>query len=130
MSSPFVFSYIIYTVLLKCKKKRSPSFNRKSGMQKPSHPGNICLFLTERHTVGALIHSGIALVGAYQNAVQGTVVCITAMVCTLGNGAFDALVGMTVHKRTSFDFGFGNSMTLGRISILENVSNVAFWKNL
>lgn len=36
--------------------------------------------------------------GAYQDLVQGTVVLAGAVVSTLRNGAFDALVSMTVHN--------------------------------
>ena len=48
--------------------------------------------------------------GTNQNLVQGAVVLMAAMVGTLLDGAFDALVCMTVHKKASFEIGFGNSM--------------------
>ena len=56
------------------------------------------LFLAEGHAVSALIHRGVALVGADQNAVQRTVVGIAAMMCALLDGAFDALVCIGIHS--------------------------------
>ena len=83
------------------------------------------LFLAEGHAVGALIHSGIHLVGTNQDFVQGTVVLMAAMVGALLDGAFDALVCMTVHKIASFLIGFGNSMNDFSKIIREKLSNVA-----
>ena len=60
-------------------------------------PPLLLLLLAEGHTVGALVHGGIGLVGAHGDPVQGAVVCILAVVSALLNGAFDALVGMTAH---------------------------------
>jgi len=65
-------------------------------------------------------------VGAHQNPVQRAVVLVLAVICTLLDGAFDALVGMTIHKNASFDFGYGASMAQCRGNMLENVSKVAF----
>ena len=55
------------------------------------------LLLAEGLAVGALVCSGIHLVGAHQNLIQRTVVLVTAVMGALLDGAFDALVGMTVH---------------------------------
>ena len=55
------------------------------------------LFLPEGHTVGALVNGGVALVSTYQDLIQRAVVCSLAMVGTLADGAFDALV--FVHNR-------------------------------
>ena len=55
------------------------------------------LLLPEGHAVGALIHGGVGLMGTHQDPLQGAVVSAVAVVCALGNGALDALVGMTVH---------------------------------
>ena len=63
--------------------------------------------------------------GTNQNLVQGAVVLMAAMVGTLLDGAFDALVCMTVHKKASFEIGFGNSMVGFLKTIPEKVSNVA-----
>ena len=41
--------------------------------------------------------------GAHQNAVQRAVIFVFTMVSALLNGALDALIGMTVHKKASFD---------------------------
>jgi hypothetical protein len=35
--------------------------------------------------------------GTYQDALQRAVICFIAMVCTLMNGALDALIGIAVH---------------------------------
>ena len=63
--------------------------------------------------------------GTNQNLVQGAVVLMAAMVGALLDGAFDALVCMTVHKKASFEIGFGNSMVCFLKTIPENLSNVA-----
>ena len=63
--------------------------------------------------------------GAHQNLIQRAVVLVAAMMGTLLDGAFDALVCMTVHKKTSFEIGFGNSMVVFLKTIPEKVSNVA-----
>ena len=55
------------------------------------------LSLAEGLAVGALVLSGVCLVGAHQNTVQRAVVLAVAVVCTLLNGAFDALVCIAVH---------------------------------
>ena len=62
------------------------------------------LLSVEGHAVGALVHSGIALMGAHQNGIQGAVVLGSAVVGALIYGTFDALVGVTVHKRSSSAF--------------------------
>ena len=54
--------------------------------------------LAEGLAVGALIHSGIGLMGADQDPLQGAVVGIGAVMCALLNGAFDALVCVAIHK--------------------------------
>ena len=63
--------------------------------------------------------------GAHQNLIQGAVVFVTAMMRTLLDGAFDALVCMTVHRKASFKIGFGNSMGPVFKIMLAKVSNVA-----
>ena len=55
------------------------------------------LLLAEGHAVGALVNSGIHLVGTHQDLLQGAVVGIIAVVSALFYGAFDAFVGMTAH---------------------------------
>ena len=69
------------------------------------------LLLAEGLAVGALLQSGILLVGAHQNLVQGTVVGAVAMVCALLNGAFDALVCIVIHIVILLYIGFGSNMT-------------------
>ena len=63
--------------------------------------------------------------GTHHDLVQGAVVLVPAMVGTLPDGAFDALVGMTVHRKASFKIGFGNSMGSVFKIMLAKVSNVA-----
>ena len=57
------------------------------------------LLLAEGHAVGALVHSGVTLVGAYQNAVQSAVVGILTVVSALMNGAFNTLVCLAIHNQ-------------------------------
>ena len=63
--------------------------------------------------------------GAHQDLVQRTVVLVAAMVGTLLDGTFDTLVSMTIHRKASFEIGFGNSMGSFRKIIQEKRSNVA-----
>ena len=58
----------------------------------------LSLLLAEGLAVGALVHSGVALVGAHQNAVQSAVICVGAVVGALLNGAFNALVSLAIHS--------------------------------
>lgn len=74
---------------------------KKSRQQKAAAKWQmVCLFLAEGLAVGTLIHGGIGLVGTYQDPVQGTIVLILAVVCTLLDGAFNALIGMKVHDKS------------------------------
>ena len=57
------------------------------------------LLLLEGLAVGALVHGGICLVGAHQDSVQRAVVLAVAVISTLLNGTFDALVCLAAHKR-------------------------------
>ena len=56
------------------------------------------LLLTERLTVGTLIHGGISLMGANQDSFQRTEVCILAVMGALLNSTLDALVCMAIHR--------------------------------
>ena len=58
----------------------------------------LSLLFAEGHAVSTLIHGRIALVGADHDPVQGAVVLGVAVVSTGLDGAFDALVCMTVHR--------------------------------
>ena len=57
------------------------------------------LLSAEGHTVRALLHCGIAFVGTNQNSFQGAIIGIAAVMCALGNGTFNALIGVTVHSQ-------------------------------
>ena len=63
--------------------------------------------------------------GTHHDAVQGAVVLVLTMVGTLLDGTFDALVGMTVHRKASFEIEFGNSMVFGEESMQVNFSKLA-----
>ena len=55
------------------------------------------LLFPEGHTVGALVNSGVCLVGADQNFLQRAVVCFIAVMGTLLHGALNAFVCVAVH---------------------------------
>ena len=60
------------------------------------------LSAAERHAIGALILRGVALVGAYRDAIERAVVLIAAVMGARGNGALNAVVCLVVHTNTSF----------------------------
>jgi len=61
------------------------------------------LLLAEGLAVGALILSRICLMGAHQDSVQRAVILGITVVSAGLDGAFNALVCMTVHFSSSFD---------------------------
>ena len=61
-------------------------------------PQPIFLLLAERSAIGTLIGSGIGLVGAHQDSIQGAVVRITAVIGALMDGTFNTLVCMAAHR--------------------------------
>ena len=63
--------------------------------------------------------------GADQDLIQGTVVLLAAMMGALLDGTLDTLVCMAVHKKASFEIGFGNSMDRFPKTMQPKVSNVA-----
>ncbi len=83
-----------------------------------SAAGAVSLLFAEGLTVGALIHSGVFLVGTHQNALQGAVVFGVAVVGTLLHGALYALVGMAAHLRFLLFCNFRDSMLPADKSIL------------
>lgn len=86
----------------------------------------ICLLLAEGFAVGALVNSGVGLVGAYQDLIQGAVVFALAVVCALMDGALNTLVCIAIHNVSSFKNGFADSMARCRKTIQETFSFVAF----
>ena len=80
-------SYPYFTV--SSTKKETAVYHRRS-----------FLLLAEGHAVGALILSGVALVGAHHDLIQRAVVLLFPVMCTLVDGAFDGLVGMAVHSNS------------------------------
>jgi hypothetical protein len=70
----------------------------------------IGLSLSEGLAVGTLVHGRVLLVGTNQDAVQGAVVRIVAVVSARLNGTLDTLVCMLVHDLFLLCFGFLNSM--------------------
>ena len=85
------FSNIItcLSVAVKGRKKENAAASAAAFMR---------LSLAEGLAVSALILSGVCFVGAHQNAVQRAVVLAVAVVSAGLNGAFDALVSITVHS--------------------------------
>ena len=75
---------------------KSGRFPRKMRRQNAAAP---TLLLLEGLAIGALVHCGVALMGANHNAIQGTIVSIIAVVGTLAHSAFDTLVCMAAHSR-------------------------------
>ena len=63
------------------------------------------LLLAERLAVGALVHSRVGFVGTDHDPVQGAVILGVAVISALLDGAFNALVGMAVHRISSFVLG-------------------------
>ena len=64
----------------------------------PKWRGLVALLFLKRQAVRALIHAGMALMGANLDLVQKEVVLGCAVVCTGDDGALDALVRMTFHN--------------------------------
>ena len=64
-------------------------------------PRSARLLLPEGHAVGALIHGGVAFVGAHQDPVQRTEILVLAVISALMDGALDALVGIAVHNKNA-----------------------------
>jgi hypothetical protein len=73
---------------------------RQGKLRQPGLPQSsfLQLLLAEGHAVGALVNGGIHLMGTHQDLVQGTVILMAAMVGTLLNGTFDALVCVAIHN--------------------------------
>ena len=82
--------------------------------------------LAEGLAVGALVHGGIGLMGAYQDPVQRAVVLVFTVMGALTHGAFNALVGVTIHCFFLLLIGFGFSMARIKKRIQEKVSKLAF----
>ena len=62
-------------------------------------PPYLCFsLLTEGLAVGALVHSGICLMGANQDPLQGAVIGILAVMGTLLNSTLNRLVCMAIHS--------------------------------
>ena len=106
------FFYIILLFPVFVKKRKATAYGRR--------PKG--LLLAERLAVGALIHGGIQLMGAHQDPIQGTVVFGIAVIGTLLNGAFDALVCLAAHGVFLLLFGFTDSMPRGKEEIRKNFS--------
>ena len=54
--------------------------------------------LAEGLAVGALVSSGIGLMGAYQDPLQGAEIGILAVMCALLDSTLNALVCMAIHR--------------------------------
>ena len=64
----------------------------------PYLPFSLC---AEGLAVGALVSSGIGLMGAYQDPLQGAEIGVLAVMLALLNGTLNALVCMAVHILSS-----------------------------
>ena len=71
--------------------KRFPQ-NRANPYAHPPNAAACFLLLAVGHAVGALIHGGVAFMGADQNLLQRAVVGGIAMMDALGNSTFNVLV--------------------------------------
>ena len=78
----------------------------RQAQKKTAAKAAVNLLLAEGHAVGTLIHGGVGLMGAHQNAVQGAIVFGITVVSTGLYGAFDALVCIAVHRFFLLYFGF------------------------
>ena len=58
------------------------------------------LLLAEGLAVGALVLRGVHFMGTHQDLIQRAVVLMAAVIGALLDGAFDALVCMTVHSKS------------------------------
>ena len=67
--------------------------------------------LPEGLAVGALIHSGVSLVGANQNPLQGAEIGILAVMCALLDSTLNALVCIAVHSFVPPSFRDGLRLT-------------------
>ena len=56
------------------------------------------LLLAEGHAVGALIHAGVGFVSTHKDPIQRAEVLSIAMMGALLDGAFNALVGVAIHR--------------------------------
>ena len=88
------------------------------------------LLCPEGLAVGTLVFGGVVLVGAHQNPVQGAVVFGVTVVGAGLNGAFDAFVGMAIHKLYPPFVWYGVSMTKSKKTTQEKSSIVAFYPGL
>ena len=73
------------------------------------------LLLAEGLAIGALIHGGVCLVGAHQDAIQRTIVLGITMVCALLDSTLNTLVGVTIHD--SFLLRLNYSCSMRRIEV-------------
>lgn len=64
--------------------------------------------------------------GAHQDAIQGAVVLISAVMRALLDGTFDTLICMTIHRKSSFDIGYGHIIGRNQQIIPEYFSKLAF----
>ena len=89
LKSAYHGNNILFSVPRQAEKRKGTA-----GVPFQAAPG---LLSAEGFAVGALIHGGIALMGAHQNLFQGAVVLALAVVGALAHSAFHTFVGMTVH---------------------------------
>ena len=111
--NPFFFNYsLIYRFW-----RISSRYKRK--MRQRIAAASAGLLRPEGLAVGALVLGGVGLVGAHQNPVQGAVVLGVAVVSAGLDGAFNALVCMTVHNFFPPFVWYGLSMAEKQVFMQE-----------
>ena len=100
----------------------SPDSSRQKAAAATAAAAARSLLLTEGLAVGALILGRICLVGTHQNPVQRTVVLVLAVVSAGLDGAFNALVCMTVHNLFLLLFGTALVWHRNRMQLMEILS--------
>ena len=65
------------------------------------------IFGLKAHAIGALFLGRVTLMGSDCNAVQRAIILSIAVVCALGNRAFDALICVCVHFPSTSDNEYG-----------------------
>ena len=76
-------------------KRGHPGVHQLRGLVR--NDGGCLLLLAEGLTVGALVFSGIHLMGTHHNTLQGAEVGILAVMGALLNSTLNALVCMAIH---------------------------------
>ncbi len=104
-TNPVFPTFHHYFLIISCfaplvKKKMCGSFHCRTADS----------LLAEGFAVGALVNSGVGLVGAHQDPIQAAEVLAVTVVCALLDSTFDTLVGVAVHIHSLLHWVFADSM--------------------